>query len=332
VQSLPSALSRLLFAVVLACAAALPRTALGQTAADSATAEILFDEALGLLENGKAAEACFKLEESQRLDPGVGTLLYLADCYQQTGRTASAWATFKEAAYMAKARADERETVAIEQARQLEPTLSYLTLDVSARVSDLTLLHDGKVVGQPLWGTAFPVDPGVHRLEAGAPGKKTWSTSIQIAPGPHQERVIIPALEDAPPEPLTPPPAQSGTVAESDHGTQRTVGWVLLGAGGAAIVTGGVFALLARSDNSDAEAECRPDRQNLCNQAGVDLADSASTKATLAGVSAGVGLAAAGAGITLLLTAPSSAPSSSELTLSANPLQGGAELSLSGSF
>jgi hypothetical protein len=319
-------------ALALACAAALPRTALGQSAADSATAEILFNEALNLLESGKAAEACRKLEESQRLDPGVGTLLYLADCYQQTGRTASAWATFKEAAYMAKARADERETIALEQAGQLEPTLSYLTLDVSAPVSDLTLLHDGKVVGQPLWGTAFPVDPGVHQLEAAAPGKTTWSTSVEIAAGPRQERVIVPALEDAPPEPLASPSAQPSTAAESDGRAQRTIGWVLLGAGGAAIITGGVFALMARSDNSDAEAECRPDRQSLCNQAGVDLADSASTKATLAGVSAGVGVAAIGAGVTLLLTAPSSAPSSSELALHAQPLQGGGELSLSGSF
>lgn len=321
-------------ALALACAAMVPRTALAQSAADSATAEILFNEALALLENGKAAEACGKLEESQRLDPGVGTLLYLADCYRQTGRTASAWATFKEAAYMAKSRADERETVALEQARALEPTLSYLTLDVPAPIADLTLLHDGKIVGQPLWGTAFPVDPGVHQLEAGAPGKKTWSTSVEIAPGPHQERVIVPALEDAPPEPQTPPPAQPVTPAEtaSDGRTQRTVGWVLLGAGGAAIVTGGVFALLARSDDSDAEAECRPDRQNLCNPAGVDLGNSAETKATLAGVSAGVGLAAVGAGITLLLTAPDSSPSSGELALRAEPLHGGAELSLSGTW
>jgi hypothetical protein len=324
----------LIFALALVCTLAPPRTALGQTAADSATAEILFNEALKLLESGNAAEACRKLEESQRLDPGVGTLLYLADCYKQTGRTASAWATFKEAAYSAKARADEREALALEQARELEPTLSYLTLEVTAPVSDLSLLHDGKVVGQPLWGTAFPVDPGPHQLEAKAPGKKTWSTSIDVAPGPHQERVLVPALEEAPPEPLTPPPAQPLAPAEqpSDGRMQRTVGWVLLGAGSAAIVTGGIFALLARSDDSDAEAECRPDRQTLCNQAGVDLADSAKTKATLAGVSAGVGLAAVGAGITLLLTAPSRAPASGELALRAHPLQGGAELSLSGSW
>jgi len=327
-------LPRLLLVLTLAGASALARPALAQSAADSATAEILFNEALALLESNKAAEACRKLEESQRLDPGVGTLLYLADCYQQTSRTASAWATFREAAYMAKARADEREAVALEQAQKLEPTLSYLTIEVSAPAGELTLLHDGKVVGQPLWGTAFPVDPGVHQLEASAPGKKPWTASIDITPGPYQERVIVPALEDAPAETLTAPPVQPVRPAEptSDGRTQRTVGWVLLGAGSAAVVTGGIFALLARGDDSDAEAECRPDRRELCNPAGVDLASSANTKATLAGVSAGLGLAAAGAGITLLLTAPSGEPRSGEFTVRAQPLLGGAEVSFSGNW
>jgi hypothetical protein len=113
---------------------------------------------------------------------------------------------------------------------------------------------------------------------------------------------------------------------------QRAAGWVLLGVGSAAVVTGGVFALLARSDDSDAEAECRPDRRELCNAAGVELAESAKTKATLAGVSAGVGLAAVGAGVTLLLTAPSGEQSTGELAVRAQPLLGGAEVSFSGNW
>ena len=304
---------------------------------DSATAEVLFNEALALLANQKPKEACMKLEESQRLDPGVGTLLYLADCYREVGRTASAWATFKEAAYMAKSHGDEREAVALEQARELEPKLSYLTLEVGAASgsAELQLQHDGKVVGQALWGTAFPVDPGAHVLEATAPGKKTWSVTVNVADGPHQERIAVPALEDAAPEPTpmaVPPPAPAA--AEGDEGrTQRTVGWVLLGVGSAAVVTGGVFALLARSDDNDAAAECRPDRTSLCNPAGVELGESAKTKATLAGVSAGVGLAALGAGVTLLLTAPTgSSGASSELALRASPLVGGGAMTFSATW
>ena len=62
---------------------------------------------------------------------------------------------------MAKDKADDREPVAIEYARTLEPKLSYLTLEVSQQPDvDLEIKQDGKPVGQAVWGMAFPVDPG----------------------------------------------------------------------------------------------------------------------------------------------------------------------------
>lgn len=305
-----------------------------QSATDSATAESLFNEALTLLENEKPEEACPKLEASQRLDPGVGTLLYLADCYQQLGRTASAWATFREAAYMAKDRKDEREPIAVESADALEPQLSYLTLEVPVPLDpSLEIKRDGQLIPEAVWNTAIPVDPGPHTVEVSAPGKKPWSTQITIAAGPGQHSVAIPLLEDAPlppPPVLSAPPVEQKPIAESSRSS--TVGWVLLGAGGAGLITSGVLALLARGDDSDADAECRPDRPALCNPAGVELAQSARTKATWAGLSAGVGMAALGAGVTLLLTAPSSSQSAGSMAVRAQLLGGGAELSFQQSF
>jgi serine/threonine-protein kinase len=279
------------------------RTALAQSATDSATAESLFNEALALLADQEAARACVKLEESQRLDPGVGTLLYLADCYQQLGRTASAWATFRDAAYLAKIKADEREALAIEYALALEPQLSYLTLEVTSEPGvELKLVHDGKPVSQALWGTAFPVDPGAHHLDASAAGKRAWSHTLDVPEGPSRERVVVPLLQAAEPRAAAVLPAALAEPRGSGV-TQATVGWVLLGAGGAGVMTGGILALLARADDSDARARCRPDRVRLCDPAGVALGESAHLKATWAGVSTGIGLAALGAGLTLLLTA-----------------------------
>jgi hypothetical protein len=71
--------------------------------ADSAAARSLFDEARALLQAGKAAEACPKLEESQRLDPGMGTMFNLAECYERVGKTASAWTMFLQVASRARA-------------------------------------------------------------------------------------------------------------------------------------------------------------------------------------------------------------------------------------
>lgn len=293
-----------LLALTFSLGASTSQPAFGQTATDSATAETLFNEALLLLESRQPAEACLKLEASQSLDPGVGTLLYLADCYRQLGRTASAWATFRDAAYLAKDQADEREAIAIEHASELEPQLSYLTVTVTSESqSGLQLEHDGKSLSEALWGSAFPVDPGAHTISASAPGKQAWSQTVDVPTGPIRQQVVVPELAALEPEPIAVTPAPADTPAEAGD-TRRIVGWGLLGLGGGAVITSGVLALLARGDDSSAAAECRPDRAQLCSAAGVELGQSAATKATLAGISGGLGLAALGAGLTLLLLAP----------------------------
>jgi hypothetical protein len=205
---------------------------------------------------------------------------------------------------MAKDKADERESVAIDYARALEPKLSYLTVPVKTpSTPGLELKHNGKVLGSALWGSAFPVDPGAHTVEASAPGKKVWSQTLTVDAGPRKELMLVPELFAADPEPVIVAPLAPQAAAEGSGDTQKTVGWVLLGVGSGAVVAGAVFALLARGDDASAEAECRPDRVDLCSPAGVELGESARTKATWAGLSAGLGLASLGAGLTLLLTA-----------------------------
>ena len=60
------------FATMLALGIALAPAAFAGDASTQAAAEALFREGRALMQQGKYPEACQKLKESQRLDPGAG--------------------------------------------------------------------------------------------------------------------------------------------------------------------------------------------------------------------------------------------------------------------
>ncbi len=110
-----------------------PAVARAQSASDQAAATALFKQGRDLMAAGKYADACPKLAESQRLDPGAGTLLNLATCYEKNGQLASAWTTYQDAASAAqKAGEGERVKAARAKVAALEPTLPTLTIVVPA--------------------------------------------------------------------------------------------------------------------------------------------------------------------------------------------------------
>ncbi|HWO09490.1 MAG TPA: hypothetical protein VNN80_08420, partial [Polyangiaceae bacterium] len=184
-----------------------------QSASDKASAETLFDEGKRLMDAKQYAQACPKLADSQRLDPGVGTVLNLALCYKLNGQTASAWSTYREAAAQARAaHQDDREQLARDEAAALEKTLTRLTIEVSpaaTAIAGLELKRDGAPVPSSLWGVPTPVDPGVRKVEATAPGKKPLVLEARAEGSGATAKIVIPPLEDAP----AAPPAAAVTPA-----------------------------------------------------------------------------------------------------------------------
>lgn len=291
--------------------------ACAQSADDKTAAEALFDEGKKLFLAKKYAEACPKLEASQRLDPGIGTLLYLADCYEGMGRFASAWATYREAAGAAKTAGQaERERVARGRAAKLEPRLSRLAITVGAAdTAGLEVKRNDVVVKKEVWGSSLPVDPGAYTITASAPGKKPWSTQVKIPEGAGAQAITIPPLEDAPAPPPSPPSPPSPTVSTPDPpapppppppsglGGQRIAGIAVGAAGVVALGVGGLFGGLAASKNSEAKTLCP--NVKCGNQAGVDASHTAGQLADAAsGLLIAGGVLAAG-GLIVFLTAPS---------------------------
>ena len=67
----------------------------------------------------RLAEACAKFDESQHQDPGIGTLYHYADCEDRLGKTATAWAAFREVAAEARALGQTARALAADDLRRL---------------------------------------------------------------------------------------------------------------------------------------------------------------------------------------------------------------------
>lgn len=289
------------------------------TSADKSLATQLFKEGRTLVDQGKYAEGCRKLEESQRLDPGGGTLLNLALCHEKEGRTATAWAEFTEA--LGIARKDDRPQrieIASQHIQSLEPTLSRLIVQVpqTADVADLEIKRDGTAIRRAAWGTAMPVDPGEHVLEAFALGKIPWKQTVTVGGNAETKTVAVPPLENAPVVATPAQPASAGgSNATSFVEVKKPINpaaWVALGIGAAGMGVGSYFGIRAMSEQQTADDNCPKDNQ--CTRTGTSANTDAIKFANISTVGFGVGVLGVGLGTFLLLsrgstTVPSNAAS-----------------------
>ncbi len=173
-----------------------PNPAFARDAA--AAAQVLFEQGRDLLRAGEIAEACPRLEESQRLDPANGTLLALAMCHEAQGKIASAWAEFAQVARLAKRDGQvEREVWATERLVALKPSLSLLDLRVPEpvrRMPEVEVRLNGAPMQGNAWDTPLPVDGGEYRISVSAKGYRTWEHVVNIAPERANHVVVVPVL------------------------------------------------------------------------------------------------------------------------------------------
>ncbi len=297
----------------------LARPAFAQGSQQAAAAQVLYDEGRRLVSEGHAPEGCAKLAESNRIDPAVGTRFYLADCYERVGRTASAWATFLEVATASKLRGHaEREALAKARAAALEPHLSKLTIVVESPAEAEQVFHDDVALGRASWGTAMPVDPGVHVLRAEASGRTPWRGTLTVSPG-GSARARVPALATS----LSTALAKDSPAPRS---SARNVGLGLGAFGLVALGVGAFSGVEAIGKNADSKEFCDG---NKCNAEGKSLRDDSMSAAWVSNISLAVGAITVAAGAYLFfVVAPSSQASATRVGVGVGP----SSVSLGGAF
>jgi hypothetical protein len=285
------------------------RAASAQTRPDDVRrADQLFQEGQRLMDAKHVDEACARYTESEKLDPQLGTLLNLADCHDQEGRTATAHEEYRTALALAVERHDTREGFARSQLADVEKRLSlvHLVLAHGATVDEVRV--DGAPLDRATWSAPFALDPGPHDLWLAAPGKKPRALRVLVATTPGVRDVTVDALEDdhatAPPAVVAPAVATSSTndAPPPASSTTRPIGFAVLGAGAVALGAGTFFGLRAASKKSDADQHCSG---SYCDDVGLALQDDAHSAATISTIAFGAGLVLAGVGTYLVLRAPS---------------------------
>jgi hypothetical protein len=234
-------------------------------------------EAEKLKKRGRLAEACRELEQVERLDPKLPTLIELAECTEQLGKVLEAqafWALARD-----RAKRDEKPQSKAKAEARLAATqkrVAHLTLQLAANApAGVQVSNDDAALDAASLGSALPMNPGEHVIVVKAAGHDDAKYSVKLAEGDNQTLVIAAGPSAgrtpsavAPVAPVVPVPSptptavaasaspapaalQDGPPATGWWSEQRTAGVAFGSAGIVALGAGSVLCLGAKGDVSD---------------------------------------------------------------------------------
>jgi hypothetical protein len=302
------------------------RTAHAQedSSADIAAARSLAVEGLKLADAGRCADAIDKLTRAEKLHHAPIVLARLGECQVQQGKIVEGTENLRRvlrepvpanpSAALTRAR-DQAEST-LEAAK---PKIAALTISVSGQQGKaISVTVDGRPVQAALLDAERPTDPGEHVVEASATGFLKTSSRVSLGPGEKQAvslklepdpNYVAPSAapkEEAPAAsprgPSNPEPSMAVGASSSLQSSppNRVPAYVVWGIGGASLVAGGVFGILAMKGKSDLDGACPG---NVCPPSQQDKLDAANTKATISTVLFAVGGGGVALGTILFFTA-----------------------------
>ena len=187
----------------------------------------------------------------------------------------------------------------------VKPKIAWVTIGVTGS-SNPEVSIDGVQVPVAALGVRRATDPGPHRIKATAPGLLKKEIILPVSEG--SERAVTIELQPDPaalqsaneaPAPQAPPPQQQIPTKESKSAFSATnVGYVAVALGGAGLIAGTVTGIIFLGKNSDLKKNCPTKTNCPFPQSEVDQRN---MYGTISGISLGVGVVSGTAGVVLLL-------------------------------
>lgn len=219
---------------------------------------------------GQWNDALVKLRRVAQVKLTAGIHYHIALCEEHVGHLAAALDEYTSAEVQARSEtATDVLRLVGKRIADLGPRVPRLTIRLVPSVADATVTLDGARLSPAVLGTALPVDPGEHHIEAGTADRPATLRTVTL-----RERdvmvVDLPLAEPPPPPPVVPPaatsrPDTSGGSASSplestgDSGSSRpSRGGAILASAGAVVLAGGGIAafLAAGSAHTRAVSQC----------------------------------------------------------------------------
>lgn len=306
--------------------------------ADVSAARALGQEGVKLADAGNCDEAIDRLSRAEKIFHAPTTLARLGECQVKVGKIVAGTEnlnrvvreTIGPSAPQAFRDAQDRAKVVLAEAK---PRIAKLKVAVAAPAdAKLVVTIDGENLPIANLNMNRPVDPGEHVVEATAPGFLPAKGKVTLPDGGVDSLALTLEIDpNAPKTPVVAPVAggQGSGPVDAPSKRDRTPAYVSLGIGGAGLVVGTVFGIVAMGKKSDLEDAC-PNK--VCPSAAQqDTIDSGKTMGTVSTVGLVIGAVGIGAGVILLLSGGSSS-SKASTSPKVQPLVGLGQAGVGGTF
>lgn len=262
------------------------------TEQDAAIAESLFQQGREAAEAHRWDEACAKFEASLRLMRTLGTLANLGWCRESQGRTASAWAVYRELEVAAGERGDEkRKQFASQRLHALDARLPKIRILVKEPPEGLSIRFGTRTLERGAWNCPIPVDPGKIELLAEAPGHEPQHWLVEVPDELGTVETRVPRLRPTAAKPAKTQEPQKAT-ARPTEAPDNTLAYTLTGAAVLALGLGTYAGVMTFTKKAEGDEHCTG---RFCDEVGLAAHEASQRYATVSTVSIGAALLMGGA-------------------------------------